>query len=491
MLVLGGCSGATLKPMNSLDRRPVFASKQICTAKLECNEAEMLPDEEGQYKLIITGNKDTKKQKIRITFEYDKKCVAVECDNTEIMIEKNQTHEVELKMKTRSKPTFGTTVIKCHVENSRGQIINTCNFKLLIRLFSVRSTEGNEFQILPPGSFFTNFYFGVSPEHKQLIKTTIVSKLPIGFKMTMDYPVLTPNYIEPEKEPPEREYRGSDSEGEDERRPHWDEPNRVKVVFETTDELKSGTFFIDLEFESDGYKETMQLKVNVLDFRIVCMEDSQYFTQDNVTYKIDIVPRKGFKGQCMPLFESMPKGITPVFSENPIAIDNKEKSFDVTLKFDSGMQGIFCPVLTVKNDNGFCQCMLIARKGIYEIQVYPPEKGSYKQGAEIEWTILIGSLGENPAKLYYKFSNIPKGWIVKHGTDTTVGFMGYGLNPAVINKESEIVIPGNDTMYLNILVTIPKDSKMDNTTVRLEIRDGDNVRIEDLSENYVMPDHYL
>lgn len=489
MLALGGCSDTTLKPKNSLDRRPNFVSKDICTAKLEYNEAEMLPDEEGQHKLIISGKKDIKKQKVQITFEYDKKCVAVECNNNEIMIEKNQTYEVEFTMKTQNKPILGNTVIKCHVENSRGQIINTCELRLLIRLFSVRSSEGSEFSILPPGSFFTNFNFRVPPEHKKPIKTNIVSKLPKGFKAILDYPVLTPNYIEPVKKPPKREYSGSNSEGGDDGRPNWDEPNRVKAVFKTTDEIKSGTFFVDLVFESDGYKETMQLKINVLDFWLVCMEDSKYFTQDKITYKIDIIPRKSFKGQCIPFFESLPKGITSKFSENPVTIDNKEKSFDVTLEFMPGMQGIFTPVLTVKNDNGSSTWMLIARKGNYDIQVYPPIETPYKPGNDVEWLIMFGSLNNNPLKLYYKVSAIPKGWTVKQSFD--LNFFDEELKPVEIGKEKEITISANDTATYRLVISIPKDADMKNTTVRFEIRDGDNIRIEDLSKDYVMPDHNL
>lgn len=489
LLTLSGCSDTTLKPSNSLDRRPNFASKDICTAKLEFNEAETLPDEEGQYKLIIIGKKDIKKQKVQIAFEYDKKCVAVEWNNTEFMIEKNQNHEVEFKTKTQNKPIFGNTVIRCHVQSSRGQIINTCELKLLVRLFRVRSSEGREFTNLPPSTFFTNFNFKVPIEYKKPIKTNIISKLPKGFKMIMDYPVLTPNYIEPVKETPKRDFSGSNSEGGDDGRPNWDQPNRIKAVFETTDEIKSGTFFIDLEFESDGYKETMQLKINVLEFWLVCKDDSKYFTQDKIMYKIDLIPRKGFKGWCIPFFESLPKGITPVFSENPIFIDNKEKSFDVTLMFMPGMQGIFTPVLNVKNENGSSSWMLIARKGSYEIQVYPPEKGSYKLGAEVDWTIMIGSLSEKPVKLYCKISYVPKGWIVKHAINTLSEDNSF--ESAEIGKEKEITVEMSDNVFVSIRIVIPKDADMKNTTVRFEIRDGDNIRIEDLSKDYVIPDHNL
>ncbi len=488
MLVFSGCSDATLKPNSSIDRL-VFLSNKICSVKLEYNECETLPGKEYKNKMLITGLSDIKKQKIRISFKYDKNSVAVESDDNEIMIDNNKNYEVEFKLKIQRKPNLGNTTVKCKVENSRGQVINACDLRIIIRLFSVRSSEGQEFFVLPPGSFRTDLHFNLSSEHKQLIKTTIVSELPKGFNVSLDLPVLTPNYIEPVKEPPKRERSRSDSEGEDERPPNYDKPNTVEAVFETTEEIKSGNFFIYLEFESDGYKETMKLKVNVVDFNIVCREDSKFFTQDKITYNIDIIPRSGFKGKCVPIIESLPKGVTPIFSENPIIIDNKEKSFDVILEFLPGMQGIFTPLLKVENENGYSAWMLIARKGSYDIQVYPPVKGSYRPGAEVDWTIMIGSLSEKPAKLYIKISDTPKGWIVKQASNTLSE--GNSLEPVEIGKEKEITVMMGDDVFVTISIVIPIDSDMDNTRVRFEIRDGDNIRVEDLSKDYVLPDHNL
>jgi hypothetical protein len=485
MLLASGCSKETKKPSTLLRNPHPTLNTYNCLVKSENPKMEIFPGDQGVNIVTITGNSGIKMQKANLFVEFDKKVFQVDYNSEDYNLIPENRFTIELTIKALENAPNGSYTIKCFEKSKRGEVLGTCQINVSILTFKVSSTQGYEFSVLPPKQFVTSFQFTLSPTYNKPIKTTIISEVPKGLSMSLDHPVLKPNYFEKDSDE-DMAKRSMDPYFE---RPHPDESNIIEATFDLKDEAKSGTYVLELLFESQDYKQTMKLTINVTDFYIVCLEDSKYFSQDKVTFNIEITPRKGFKGECVPFFVNLPKGITPVFSENPILIDNKMKSFDVTLMFDKGMQGIFTPVLTLKNENGNQSWMLIARKGNYEIQVYPPIETPYKTGNDVEWLIMFGSLSNNPLKLYCKVSAMPKGWAVKQSFD--MDFLDEELKPVEIGKEKEITISGNDTATYRLVISIPKDADMKNTTVRFEIRDGDNIRIEDLSKDYVMPDHKL